>query len=309
MIPAAVSAYTADDFTVNSQPTYAVAPGTSKLLILDLTLPEPIGSIKIQNEGTVQQYNVTRLQIYRDGSSPGWDGDEKVIFTKSSSPFWDTTFNLPSFSEKRIFVTVDIASDTISGRTIKPKAVMGDIEIIGFEREILASAGLPTAPLAPIAGTPEVISDSVIRWHFEDRSDNEFGFKILDANLNELARVQQADISYIDETGLQPDTEYSGRKVVAFNDRGTSPITSLSIFPTVRTLALPEEEETEETEEIEKEVEEGVEEETIEEETIEEKPAEEPMTAESLRAKIKELQLQLIELLRQLIQILLKRLV
>ena len=299
LLPAISSAYTVDDFTVNRQPTYAVAPGTIKLLILDLTLSEPIDSIKIQNEGTIQQYNITRLQIYRDGSSPGWDGDENVIFTKSSSPFWDTTFNLPSFSEKRIFVTVDIASDTVSGRTIKPKVVIGDIEIIGFEREILASAGLPTVPLTPIAGNPEAISTSTIRWHFEDRSNNEFGFKILDENLNELIRVEQANISYIDETGLKPDTEYSGRRIVAFNDRGTSSITSLSIFPAVRTLALPEAEEAVEEEEVAEE--EAPTEEVAEEEEVVE---EEVTTAESLRAKIQELQLQLIELLKQLIQLL-----
>jgi len=307
VIPAAVSAYTADDFTVNQHSTYAVPPGTTKLLILDLTSPEPIDSIKIKNAGTAQQTDLSKISIYKDGSSPGWDGDETEFFSKSSSPFWETWLSGPS--QTRIFVTVDINSSAVSERTIKPQLEINSVKftpgesgpsdraITGFEREILAVAGLPTIPVSPSAGTPEALSASTIRWHFTDMSNNEFGFKILDGNLNELVRKEQADISYIDETGLEPDTEYSGRRIVAFNDRGESSITSLSIFKPARTLALPEIEVVPEKEEEE----EG---EEVVEIVPEKKPEPELTTAEQLRAKIRELQLKLIELLNQLIELL-----
>ena len=76
---------------------------------------------------------------------------------------------------------MDIASDVLSGRTIKPQLVAGageeaavqfvsgnsgptDENITGFERTILAGASSPTTPVAPLARTPEVISTSTIRW-------------------------------------------------------------------------------------------------------------------------------------------------
>src|SRR3989344_3742682 len=87
-LPSLVSASVAGDFTVNSQPTYDVPPSTTNLLILDLTLPGAgLKSIKIDNAGTVAQANISRFLIYQDGASPGWDGDESEMATKSFSPF------------------------------------------------------------------------------------------------------------------------------------------------------------------------------------------------------------------------------
>ena len=158
------------------------------------------------------------------------------------------------------------------------------------------SVSIPAIPIAPIARTPEVISPTTIRWYFLDQSNNEFGFKILDSSLKEVAQSDAADVSYIDETGLQPNTEYSGRLVVAFNDRGTSLTTVFSNFEAARTLAKPKIEE--EAEEAEPQTEEEPAEEPAEE------PQEEGITAEGLRGQIQSLQLRLIELLNQLIEIL-----
>src|SRR3989344_1157837 len=91
LFPSLTFASTAGDFIVNSQPIYAAPPGTNELLILDLTLPsDKLTSIKIFNAGTAQQINISRLSIYQDGSSAGWDGDETEVVRKSSTPFFDT---------------------------------------------------------------------------------------------------------------------------------------------------------------------------------------------------------------------------
>lgn len=117
-------------------------------------------------------------------------------------------------------------------------------------------------------------------------SNNEFGFRILDAELNEMARNETANISYIDEIGLTPNTEYSGRKVVAFNDRGESLGSALAVFSAVRTLALETEEEI-----TEEEVEEA--------EETEEEVVEEPSLLEIIQTKIAEFQQRINELIRQ----------
>lgn len=282
---------------VNNQPTYEVPPGTSKVLILDLTLPEILTSIKIKNAGNAQQIDISQISVFEDGSSPGWDGDEKEVVRKSLSPFFDTLLS-GTFSKKRIFVTVDIPASASSGKTIKPQVKVDilDEEILGLERTILAGASSPTTPVAPLAGTAEALSTSTIRWHFTDMSNNEFGFKILDGNLNTVVKKEEANLSYLDEIGLSPDTEYSGRMAVAFNDRGESLGSSLAAFSAVRTLELPEAPAAEEV---------------LPSEEVEAQPAEEGMgagpeltTVESLRAQIQALQLQLIELLKQLIQVL-----
>jgi len=278
-----------------------------------LTLPEPIASIKLKNAGTALHTDIAKISVFGDGDSAGWDGDEEELIIKSSSPFWDTWLS-GDFSQTRIFVTVDIASTAVSERTIKPQLQVNSIEfvseaisptdedILGFERMILAGASTPTVPVTPFAKTPEALSASTIRWHFTDMSNNEFGFKVLDENLQELVRKEESNLSYIDETGLQPDTEYSGRIIVAFNDRGESLISSLAVFPAVSTLIEEAEEEIIEEEVIEEEVEETIEgeAEVVEEVEEEEEVVEEPSLLEIIQQKIAELQQQIDELFNRL---------
>jgi len=291
-IPGIVYGLAASDFTVNNQSTYSVPLGSSKVLILDLTLPESLQSIKINNAGTATHLDIARLLIFEDGPSAGWDGDENERVRKSSSPFWDTWL-YGDFSKQRIFVTVDIASTAHSGKTIKPEALIDDVTVVGFERMISAEASLPSTPVAPLAGTPEAMSTDTVRWHFIDLSNNEFGFKILDSNLKEVARKEEADISYLDETGLQPNTEYSGRRVVAFNDRGESLGYGLSNFSAVYTLALPEIEPVESPEDIQA----G--------EEVEPQPVEEePSLLETIQQKIAEIQQKINKLFEQLTELL-----
>lgn len=294
----------ASDFKVNLQPIYSIPPRASQVLILDLTLPEIPRAIKILNQGTAQQWDIAKISIFEDDNSSGWDGGETEILRKSSSPFWDAELS-GNFSQKRIFVTVDISSSAASERTIKPQLELNSVEfasgnkgpsdqtITGFERMILAGASVPTVPVAPLAGTPEAISTSTIRWRFTDLSNNEFGFKILDSSLKTAAKSETADISFLDETGLEPSTCYSGRRAVTFNDRGESG--QSANFPEACTLAQPAS------------VVEIAKEETpapAPEEAVAPAPVGKPiaqMTVDELKTKIAEVQQKIIELLTQLI--------
>lgn len=307
LAPSLVYGSTASDFIVNTQPTYAVPAGTTNLLILDLTLPGVgLTSIKINNAGTVQQYNLSQLSVYEDGVSPGWDGDEAEKARKSFSPFFDMAIPV-EISKQRIFVTVNISSTTYSGKTIQPEIQLNsavfsnpaftgpiDAKVVGFERTILAGTEMPYVPVSPMAKLGEALSASAIRWHFTDLSNNEFGFKILDGNLKVVASKNEANLSYLDETGLEPGTEYFYRKVVAFNDVGQSLTSVLTTFPAVRTLPLPRVEEVRPPPEVEPQI--------AEEET--EEAVGGPLSTEELRALIQELQQKIIELIKQLIQLL-----
>ena len=302
--PIFVYGSTAGDFTVNQQSSYDVPPGTANLLILDLTLPSSqLKSIKVINAGTLQQREVFLLSVYEDGSSPGWDGDEVEKVRVSSSPFFDADI-IGDFSKQRIFVTINVTSTAASGRTIEPELGIKsmvfsgagfngptDKKITGFERVIRAGVSAASVPLSPLVKKGEAISTSTIRWYFTDLSDNEFGFKIIDDKLK-TAATGLKNISYLDETGLEPNTEYSSRKIAAFNDRGQSTASDISVFPAVKTL---EEATPPVTEEVRPPEEVGL-------QQIEPVPV--PAPVQELKDKIQEIQLKIIELLGQLIQLL-----
>ncbi len=77
-------------------------------------------------------------------------------------------------------------------------------------------------PSAPIIGTPQALSSTSIRWNFTDNDTIETGFKLYD-NLNNIISTQAvADLSYIDETGLTPNTQYIGRYIKSYNSSGES---------------------------------------------------------------------------------------
>lgn len=313
-LPTAAMASSAADFIVNPQSTYDIPYGVEKILILDLTLPAPpdgqtyqLQSITIDNAGTAENMLFSKIAVWEDDAIAGWNGSERDVAKLTFAPFFGgrVTGNFRAYDKddpwRRIFVTVDINSDYIGEKTIKPELKINSVvmspnsatgpsdeAVIGLERKIVHSASQPTIPISPISATPEALSATAVRWHFTDLSNNEFGFKILDGNLKEVARSGQKNVTFIDEIGLQPDTEYSGRIVVAFNDRGTSLTTVLSNFAAVRTLA-------EEASEARPPSEIGPQAELQEEE---------PLPEETLDKKIEKLQLQLLDLLEQLVQLL-----
>jgi hypothetical protein len=103
------------------------------------------------------------------------------------------------------------------------KARNGDNIETGFGSSASGTTGTGvTVPTAPTIGAPTVLSSSSIRWNFTDNADNETGFKLYSTGHILLADDANADLSYIDETGLSENTPYSGRHVIAYNGAGES---------------------------------------------------------------------------------------
>ncbi|MFH1047741.1 MAG: Ig-like domain-containing protein [Patescibacteria group bacterium] len=93
-------------------------------------------------------------------------------------------------------------------------------------------------PDSPTAIVGEALSATTIRWYFTDNSSTELGFRIIDMGNGGTTVAEQslADLTYLDETGLAPDTLYCHRNVVAFNGGGVSTIGDSQSFDCVRTL-------------------------------------------------------------------------
>ncbi len=77
------------------------------------------------------------------------------------------------------------------------------------------------APNAPLVGTPEALSSTTLRWYFTDQSSNETSFELRDENDVLIKNINSTDLTYIDETGLTPNTLYQ-RKVYAVNSAGSN---------------------------------------------------------------------------------------
>jgi len=77
-------------------------------------------------------------------------------------------------------------------------------------------------PLAPTVGTPTVLSSSSIRWNFTDNANDETGFRIYDGTNTLVASSANANLTYVDETGLSENTQYTGRYAKAYNSYGES---------------------------------------------------------------------------------------
>ena len=75
---------------------------------------------------------------------------------------------------------------------------------------------------APIILNPQTLSSTSIRWNFTDNDTIETGFKLYDNSNNLVSTNSTANLSYIDETNLSPNTQYSGRYVKAYNNGGES---------------------------------------------------------------------------------------
>jgi hypothetical protein len=87
---------------------------------------------------------------------------------------------------------------------------------------------LPTAPLAPVNLSADSLSTSKIILQWQDKSDNESGFKIErregSATFTEIGNIGANATSYTN-TGLEADTTYQYR-VMAYNSMGNSAYTN-----------------------------------------------------------------------------------
>lgn len=101
-------------------------------------------------------------------------------------------------------------------------------------------------PAAPHATRGIAVSPNEIRWEFEDRADTETGFALFEGYGGvtvTTAPTPVSDYYYLIEKGLTPNTQYRGRTVRSFNDRGFSdasdtyiPVYSLAATPGVLTV-------------------------------------------------------------------------
>ncbi len=84
-------------------------------------------------------------------------------------------------------------------------------------------------PLAPTIGAPSAQNSSSIRWLFADNSNDETQFRVYDGGGNiATSSATFVGISYLDETGLLENTQYTGRYVTAYNSYGNSASSSVA---------------------------------------------------------------------------------
>lgn len=101
------------------------------------------------------------------------------------------------------------------------------------------------APVAPTMGTPTALTTSAIRWSMTDNSNNEMGFKMVNAAQTTVASAPVSNgsgsVVTADETSLVPNTPYT-RVAKAFNgtlDSSPTPSATrwtLSVAPTTATV-------------------------------------------------------------------------
>lgn len=92
-----------------------------------------------------------------------------------------------------------------------------DSEGIWSDTNQFTMLSVPEAPTI-LEATP--LSTSSIRWNFEDNSDIEEGFVILDTNDDVIKTCEGENLTYCDEEGLEENEEYV-RKIAAYNIVGT----------------------------------------------------------------------------------------
>ncbi|KKL06817.1 hypothetical protein LCGC14_2592240, partial [marine sediment metagenome] len=83
------------------------------------------------------------------------------------------------------------------------------------------TGSLMTVPATPTIGAASALSTTSIRWAFTDNASNEDGFKIHNAAHSTVASNATADLSYVDETGLSANTQYT-RHAHTYNGAGDS---------------------------------------------------------------------------------------
>lgn len=96
---------------------------------------------------------------------------------------------------------------------------------------------LDTPPLAPTIDKPVAISPSAIEWYFNDNAVNEDGFELRVAGVK-VVDDPTANSNKLTETGLEPNTLYTDRRVYAYNSQGYSPA-SAKANPTFTLAAVP----------------------------------------------------------------------
>ncbi len=125
---------------------------------------------------------------------------------------WNTTFGVvvtPIIDG--VIYTIDVNARNPNGDQVA-SAYSADAV---FPQAIGGSSIARLTVNTPTAANGVAISDSTIRWYFTDNANNEAGFNLY-VNDEEQFSVPGENLSFIEETGLIPNTLYSGRRVSAF---------------------------------------------------------------------------------------------
>ncbi|MBI4127976.1 MAG: hypothetical protein HY459_02800 [Parcubacteria group bacterium] len=232
---------------------------------------DKLSTIAISNAGTALDADISKISVYEDDATfASWNPangrtlDETLIGSDSATPFLAQAITLSSATvftastnNRRIFVTMDIAPVATNNRTIQAQLAVNSVVMVGASstgagpsdaavtnsdtQTVYIPAAPPTGsadtPAQPLAGTPEALSTTSIRWKFTDRANNENGFRIHNASHAVVATSGTSaveNLSSLDETGLAVNTQYTGRHVHALNGTIESAAEAL---PSAYTLA------------------------------------------------------------------------
>jgi len=197
--------------------TYAIDNNSANSPILNIDYNDYFG----QTSGTIDGSTDGGHSITSD---PGFgDRNNDNLTPKSTSSVFDVGTNLGS----------DYDDALLPSSTWTSSILTGDQDSFGNGWDI--GAYIYTFPLAPIIGTPTAQGSSSIRWNFTDTGTDETGFRIYDNTDNLATSSATANLTYLDETGLSENTQYSGRYATAYNSYGNS--ASSSAATAIYTLA------------------------------------------------------------------------
>ena len=134
----------------------------------------------------------------------------------------------------------DISRSTNTGVTFCATYSADSLNNTNWQISATGSCAAPV-PDAPTIGTPMALSATSIRWTFTNVA-NETGYKVYAGGIDPVATCNTPDITYCDETGLDVDTQYSGRYVVAHNGSGDSAHsgTAASTYTLANTPSAPQ---------------------------------------------------------------------
>ncbi|MBI4121997.1 MAG: hypothetical protein HY461_01560 [Parcubacteria group bacterium] len=127
--------------------------------------------------------------------------------------------------------TVQVADSTSGGAQTTTQAFTVTITSSSSNPALRASA-----PQAPVALTSQAIDHQTVRYIWTDTSNDESGFRLVDAAGTILIDAIPGGAITIDETALPGNSEIAGRKIVAYNASGTA---TSGVFPSAITPMPP----------------------------------------------------------------------